>query len=172
MVGARCAVLCMDGFHYSRAELDRFPDAREAHVRRGAPFTFDVAAFARAVAEIAAGGDVCVPEFDHAARDPRVGRVIDANVDAVIVEGNYLLLRDAAWADVGRALDECWFLDVSIEVAMRRVMKRHVSELALSEQQAWERVRRNDRLNAFLVQETKTRAQFVVDCDANVSGGE
>lgn len=35
------AVVSMDGYHYSRRELDRFPDPAEAHTRRGAPFTFD-----------------------------------------------------------------------------------------------------------------------------------
>ena len=32
----------MDGFHYTREDLDKMQDPKEAHERRGAPFTFDV----------------------------------------------------------------------------------------------------------------------------------
>merc|ERR1711991_377228 len=31
----------MDGFHYTRKELDSFPDPENAHLRRGAHFTFN-----------------------------------------------------------------------------------------------------------------------------------
>ena len=33
------------GFHYYRRELDAMPDPAAAHARRGAPWTFDAAAF-------------------------------------------------------------------------------------------------------------------------------
>ena len=39
-------VVPMDGYHYYRKELDTFPDAAEAHRRRGAPFTFNANRFA------------------------------------------------------------------------------------------------------------------------------
>lgn len=31
----------LDGWHYTRATLDTFDDPKDAHDRRGAPFTFD-----------------------------------------------------------------------------------------------------------------------------------
>ena len=43
-------VLPMDGYHYTRAQLDAFPDPAAAHDRRGAPWTFDADAFVAAVA--------------------------------------------------------------------------------------------------------------------------
>ncbi len=39
--------LGMDGFHLTKAELRWFPDPVEAFARRGAPWTFDVAALER-----------------------------------------------------------------------------------------------------------------------------
>jgi pantothenate kinase len=39
--GINALVIPMDGYHYSRSELDKFPDPIEAHARRGAEFTFD-----------------------------------------------------------------------------------------------------------------------------------
>src|ERR1700761_7450290 len=38
----RAQTVSLDGFHYTRAVLDSFPNRDEAHKRRGAPWTFDV----------------------------------------------------------------------------------------------------------------------------------
>lgn len=35
------AIVPMDGYHLTRHQLDQFPNPREAHARRGAPWTFD-----------------------------------------------------------------------------------------------------------------------------------
>lgn len=42
----------MDGYHLRRAQLDSMPNAKEAHARRGAPWTFDGAAFVLALASL------------------------------------------------------------------------------------------------------------------------
>lgn len=39
--GAVAAAVPMDGYHLTRAQLDAMPDPEEAHMRRGAPWTFD-----------------------------------------------------------------------------------------------------------------------------------
>ncbi len=39
--GASVTVFPMDGFHYTRAQLDQMDDPAEMHRRRGAHFTFD-----------------------------------------------------------------------------------------------------------------------------------
>ena len=48
--------LPMDGFHLRRSELEAFPDPAEAFRRRGAPWTFDAAAFVEAVRMLGGGG--------------------------------------------------------------------------------------------------------------------
>lgn len=46
-----CAVVSMDGYHCSRAELDGFDDPEAAHRFRGAPFTFNSQLFAKELRE-------------------------------------------------------------------------------------------------------------------------
>ena len=40
------------GYHYTRAQLDQFPDPDEAHARRGAYWTFDGTAFVSKMQEL------------------------------------------------------------------------------------------------------------------------
>lgn len=47
---AKC--IPMDGYHYTRAQLDTMPNPVEAHERRGAPFTFDVVGFNQLVQKL------------------------------------------------------------------------------------------------------------------------
>ncbi len=44
------------GYHYTRQQLDQFPDPDEAHARRGAYWTFDGAAFVEKMRELHAKG--------------------------------------------------------------------------------------------------------------------
>lgn len=84
------AVVSMDGWHFSRKELDGFEDSVEAHERRGAPFTFNARAFGNALGRCRNrdGGVIELPSFDHALKDPIERDVrIDAGADVVIVEG-------------------------------------------------------------------------------------
>jgi pantothenate kinase len=119
----RAATISMDGWHIPRARLDAVGVRR-----RGAPFTFDAAAFAGALEEIrAAQGDVFVDTFSHADGDPvRGGGVVPVDSKVVIVEGNYLLLRTTnEWRRVGDLLDDIVYIDVDIDEAMTRVAERH-----------------------------------------------
>jgi pantothenate kinase len=67
---AAAAVVPMDGFHLYRRQLDALPDPGEAHARRGAPWTFDAAAFVECVRRVRGGGGVLAPSFDHGTGDP------------------------------------------------------------------------------------------------------
>lgn len=65
----------MDGYHFSRRQLDALPDPVSAHARRGAEFTFDGEAFLKLVTELRK--PVCpetqtlfAPSFDHSRKDP------------------------------------------------------------------------------------------------------
>ncbi len=46
----------MDGFHYTRAQLDAMQDPAYAHARRGAPFTFDADTFVACVRQVCHAG--------------------------------------------------------------------------------------------------------------------
>lgn len=128
--------VAMDGFHYTRAQLDAFSDPAEAHKRRGAPWTFDVDAVLDLVRQLHASTlvepherqDILAPSFDHAIKDPVPDDIsIPAAASVVILEGNYLLLDNDSWRDVGPLLDFRILVHVSHEEARQRVAHRHVT---------------------------------------------
>jgi pantothenate kinase len=63
-------VLPMDGFHLYRSQLDAMEDPKEAHARRGAPWTFDPALLLNCLKKLKNEGSVYVPSFDHGVGDP------------------------------------------------------------------------------------------------------
>ncbi|XP_073265116.1 putative uridine kinase C227.14 isoform X3 [Populus alba] len=122
------AVLPMDGFHLYRSQLDAMENPEEAHARRGAPWTFSPTLLLRCLEKLRNEGSVCAPSFDHGVGDPVEDDIfVSLQHKVVIVEGNYLLLEDGAWKDVSSMFDEKWFIDVDIDTAMQRVLKRHIS---------------------------------------------
>lgn len=164
------AVVSMDGWHYPRAVLDTFLDPPEAHKRRGAPFTFDVHAFVQALQRLKAVPrlPVTIPTFDHAEKDPVANAsIISENSVAVIIEGNYLCLRDHKdWSnDVVKLMDEMVFLDIDVELAMKRVYSRHRDAIGLSHDIATERIDSNDRPNALLIAESGKSVALRINSD-------
>lgn len=122
----RAAVLPMDGFHYDDAVLTVL--GRRA--RKGAPDTFDVAGLAHLLHRLRAGGDgaaeaVAVPVFDRALELSRgAARLIGPEIAVVIVEGNYLLLRDGPWAALAPLFDLTVMLSVPEAVLRARLAAR------------------------------------------------
>lgn len=162
------AFVPMDGYHLSRAQLSAMPDPERAHARRGAAFTFDGDAFlalvrqvrepltAVAVAGAGTGGEggetsltVYAPSFDHAVKDPVADDIAIAPTTRVLFfEGNYLSLDRSPWKDAARLMDELWFVDVEVDVARERLVKRHVQAgIAADETEARKRVEENDLVN-------------------------
>lgn len=155
-------VLPMDGFHLYRHQLDSMEDPKEAHARRGAPWTFNPELLLRCLQTLRNQGRVYAPSFDHGVGDPvEDDIVVDIRHKVVIVEGNYLLLEEGAWKDVSSIFDEKWFIDVDLEKAMERVYKRHISTGKVPEVAKW-RIDYNDRPNAELIMKTKKNADLVV----------
>ncbi len=119
------AVLPMDGFHFDDLVLN----ARGHRPRKGAPHTFDTGGLAATLARLSAddGSEVAVPVFDRAIEIARAGaRIIGPQIRTVVVEGNYLLLDDTAWAPLRRFFDLTAMLDVPEETLRRRLTERWV----------------------------------------------
>ncbi|XP_076927701.1 putative uridine kinase C227.14 isoform X1 [Bidens hawaiensis] len=155
-------VLPMDGFHLYRHQLDAMEDPKEAHARRGAPWTFNPDLFLKCLKTLREQGSVYAPSFDHGVGDP-VEDDIFVNVQhkVVIVEGNYLLLDDGSWKEIPSILDEKWFVDVDIDIAMERVLKRHIST-GKTPEIAKQRIEYNDRPNAELIYKSKKNADLII----------
>ncbi|WFC95148.1 protein-serine/threonine phosphatase [Malassezia brasiliensis] len=108
-----CICVGMDGWHYSRKQLDAMNDPAHAHARRGAAFTFDAETFVAWVEQLrrpALGADLptlTAPTFSHAEKDPVAdGVVIQPYHKMVIVEGLYCNLNMEPW----RRAAMCWDL--------------------------------------------------------------
>ncbi|KAK4162610.1 ATP-dependent kinase [Cladorrhinum sp. PSN259] len=120
----------MDGYHYSRAQLDLFPDPQEAHRRRGSEFTFDGQSFIELVKRVSKAygkEDVYAPSFDHARKDPLEGEIkIEKDVRVVVFEGNYILLPNAPWSQVLPLYSLKFFINAPTSVLRARLAARHV----------------------------------------------
>jgi pantothenate kinase len=117
------AVFPMDGYHYD--DLVLVP--RGLRPRKGAPETFDVAGFSHMLGRLRANLDdeIAVPVFDRAIEIARAGgRMIPQSVRHLIVEGNYILLRDGAWADLHRHYDTTVLIEVPEQELRRRLTER------------------------------------------------
>jgi pantothenate kinase len=122
----------LDGWHLSRAQLDALPDPKLAHDRRGIHWTFDgpgYVSFVRALRKELSNTSpvITAPSFDHALKDPAIDDVaVHPYHRIVIIEGLYTFLSIEPWNEAGLLLDEKWFIQVDIEEAQRRLVKRHV----------------------------------------------
>lgn len=141
--GARVAVIPMDGYHLD----DRILGPRGDLPRKGAPHTYDVGGFRAMIDRVARGDTVYIPVFDRSREIAIAGaEEIGAEIDTLVVEGNYLLLQDGDWAGIKDRWDISLFLDVPEEVLERRLMARW-RDLGMSEDQARTKVAGNDLIN-------------------------
>lgn len=129
-----CAILIgLDGWHLTRAQLDAFPEPKLAHDRRGAHWTFDGVAYVEFIRSVrqdlaTASFTITAPSFDHALKDPTPDAVfVQPHHRIVIIEGLYTFLSIEPWSLGGSLLDERWFLEVGVEEAQRRLVKRHIA---------------------------------------------
>ncbi|XP_058748701.1 ATP-dependent kinase-like protein notR' isoform X3 [Vicia villosa] len=156
------AVIPMDGFHLYRSELDAMKNPEEAHARRGAPWTFNPTRLLTCLKNLRVQGSVYVPSFDHGVGDPVEDDIfVNLQHKIIIIEGNYLLLEDGVWKEISSLFDEKWFIDIDIDKAMHRVLKRHIST-GKPRDIAKQRVENNDRLNAELIMKSKKNADIII----------
>lgn len=158
-------VLPMDGYHYDDIVLN----ARGHRPRKGAPHTFDVDGFAAMLSRLRAddGRDVAVPVFDRSIEIARAGaRIIPAATRLVIVEGNYLLLDDPAWAQLRPLFDATVFLRVP-EAELARRLSARWEGYGMDPETVRSKAEGNDLPNARLVNAHSVPADFEV---ANVGG--
>lgn len=149
-VGATC--LPMDGYHFSKAQLDTFPDPAQAHFRRGAAFTFDACKLLGDLeALVHEPGKVHLfPAWSHENGDPSEGAIsVDPRQDRIVlVEGNYLLLDSPeVWPRIGALFDETWYVKVDVETAVHRTAVRNAAAFGWTLERTMERVRASDELN-------------------------
>ncbi|NDY91578.1 nucleoside/nucleotide kinase family protein [Ideonella livida] len=157
-------IVPMDGFHLAQAELERLGRA----ARKGAPDTFDAAGFVhllRRLRHATPDEVVYAPAFRREIEEPVAGAVpVPATVPVLLVEGNYLLLEEGAWAGVRPLLDACWYVGVDPDLRVSRLVARHIHHGRSPEAAAaW--VARSDEANARRIEASAHRADWVCPLD-------
>jgi pantothenate kinase len=160
-LGQELAVLVpMDGFHLANSTLIGW-GRRE---RKGAWDTFDAGGYVHLLRRLKDGTEdvVHAPDFDRDV-DESIGSAVPVarEVPLVVTEGNYLLSRLGAWAQVAPLLDESWYLDVDDETRQERLVRRHERH-GMAHDQAVSWTLGTDQTNAALVAESRARADLVV----------
>jgi pantothenate kinase len=120
--GETAIVVPMDGFHFD----DRILNARGHRPRKGAPFTFDVPGFEALLKRIKAReADIAIPVFDRSMELSRAAAdIVDEKARFILVEGNYLLLRQPPWNRLHVLFDFSIYLKVPVDELERRLTKR------------------------------------------------
>ena len=120
--GEAAIVVPMDGFHYDDVILN----ARGHRPRKGAPYTFDAPGFENLLKRIRAGEkDIAIPVFDRTMELARAGAdIVDDKARFILIEGNYLLLKQAPWTNLRALFDFTIYLKVSFEELEQRLIKR------------------------------------------------
>ena len=149
-------VVGLDGWHLTRAQLDAFPDPKQAHDRRGAHWTFDGESYLEFVRQLrqplspvdtlSEGDAIQAPSFSHELKDPTPRSVLVYPYHRiVIIEGLYTFLSIPTWREAGELLDERWWVEISEERAEQRLVPRHLkSGICQDMEEAEWRAREND----------------------------
>ena len=146
---ARVAVLPMDGFHYD----DMLLNALGRRARKGAPDTFDVVGLCSLLDRLRKNDEaaVAVPVFDRAIEISRGGaRLIARDVPILIVEGNYLLLRQPPWSQLRPMFDVTVMVETAIATLRERLVLRWQG-LGLPPDEIRRKVEDNDLANGRIV---------------------
>jgi pantothenate kinase len=153
------ALLPMDGYHLENDTLD----AHGLRALKGAPQTFDVSGFVDLVRRVRQGdADIRYPLFDRAGDCtlPDAG-LLRADTPIVVVEGNYLLLRDGDWSDLAPLFDATVMIAPPLAVLEERLIARWLSH-GLPPDAATARARGNDLVNARTVLDQSAPADLVL----------
>ena len=157
--GETAVVVPMDGFHFDDIVLN----ARGHRARKGAPYTFDALGFEVLLKRIKAREpDIAIPVFDRTMELSRAAAdIISADTKFILVEGNYLLLKDQPWARIKPLFDFSIYMNVSVEELERRLTKRileHGHDAAYAKM--W--IASNDMLNINYVIEHSVAADLTI----------
>jgi pantothenate kinase len=144
------------------------PDPKLAFDRRGVHWTFDPISYLSFVKQLRepisdTSQVIKAPSFDHALKDPSPEAIhILPSHRIVVIEGLYVLLSEEGWKEAAELLDERWLVDVNVEEARRRLVKRHVvTGVASDEKEACWRADNNDMPSKYL---QRLRHEHVINC--------
>jgi pantothenate kinase len=155
------AIIPMDGYHLSNEELIELGRRN----RKGAPDTFDVAAFVSLLRKVRneINKNHTFPIFHREIEASKEGEgLVPAGAKVVVVEGNYLFSQEYGWHEVFPLLDKSWFILIDDEIRMRRLIARHIA-YGKTAQEAEEWSLGSDEMNARFIEKSANRAEKVIN---------
>ena len=153
-------VIPMDGYHLSNETLIEI-GRRD---RKGAPDTFATQEFISLIRKV---------KNDHTSehRFPIFHREIEASKEdegivpigakVIVIEGNYLFSEEHNWNGVFPLLDHTWFIEISDEVRIERLIARHI-RYGKTPEDAEKWSRGSDEANARFIELTAHRASNII----------
>ncbi len=152
-------VIPMDGFHLDNSILSK----RGLLDRKGSPATFDAAGLLNLIRRMASTeGDVVYPTFDREKDITIAGaESVSAKDKILIIEGNYLLLKDTPWNELQQFWDETIFINPGVEVLEKRLVVRWL-DYGLDDENARNKALINDIPNAHYVLENSVPADIQI----------
>jgi len=142
------SLLPMDGYHLD----NRILESRGLLARKGAPETFDAHGFCDALKRLStAKRETYFPRFDRQL-DLAVANSIAIRPETavIVVEGNYLLLKDDPWSSLQNIFTTSVFVCPTIDELRDRLIQRWIDH-GLDQEAAIVRATGNDLQNAELV---------------------
>ncbi|WWC70242.1 uncharacterized protein I206_104192 [Kwoniella pini CBS 10737] len=158
----------LDGWHYSRKDMDGFDDPKEAHWRRGAAFTFNLksySAFLKSLREpLTSSKAIEFPTFDHAVKDPTPSDVpVLPQHRIVLIEGLHCLRNTDGWEETVNQFDLRIFVEVDRTEARNRIVKRNFQAGIITDYKACEeRVDAVDMMNGEEVRKYRIQPDYII----------
>ncbi len=118
----------MDGFHRRQEYLlshTTIRDGKEIPMVniKGAPETFDLPLLTERIKKVVSGEKCGWPIYDRTTHNPLDNAItVDSNI--VLLEGNYLLLKDAGWNELSTFSDYTILLKADPEMLRKRLIAR------------------------------------------------
>lgn len=160
----------MDGFHRRQEYLLSHSVLREGKRLsmveiKGAPVTFDLEGLTDSVKKAAAGERCGWPVYDRLLHNP-VENALLVDGDVVLLEGNYLLLDEAGWRDLGAYADYTVFIRADEALLRARLIDRRI-KTGVEEAAAVRFVDFSDMPNARLCLARSRPADLTLEIDAD-----
>lgn len=162
-LGDEAVLVGMDGYHLSNAVLR---DLGLLGVK-GAPETFDAHGYVALLERLGANRDAVVyaPRFHREIEESIAAEIaVPQGVSLVVTEGNYLLLAEEPWAQVRELAAAVWFVEVSQELRLERLVSRHEA-FGRSPEDARAHSLGSDERNAERIRATRHRADLILTGD-------
>ena len=122
--------LGIDGFHYSNAYMDAhfaIVDGSTIPMKsiKGAPETFDVDALQDKIREVKQD-DTNWPIYDRNIHDVIPDALSVDDTEIILIEGNYLLLKNPKWTNIRALADYTVFIKADPETLKPRLIERKI----------------------------------------------